>query len=381
MTLEEIKLAEIDAVETRAHEISEENKAELTTEELEARATEAEALEARKKELAAIEADKQETRNAVASGEGTAKKAIEEAKTMDNTITRNSQEYIEAFARYIKSDDATECRALLSENAGGTVAVPDIVYGIVKTAWDKEGIVSRVKKSYLKGNLKVSFERSATGAVIHEEGSPAPAEQTLVLGTVNLVPKSIKKWITISDEALDLSGEAFLEYIYNEIAYHIAKKAADEVVAAIEASPATATATEPAVPAITASTIAVGTIAAALGQLSDEASNPVIIMNKQTWAAFKAVQYANNYAVDPFEGFDVIFNNSIKAFDAATSGETYAIVGDLEQGALMNLPNGEGIKFTFDDKSLAEADLVKVVGRMYAGVGVVASNAFVKIQK
>lgn len=338
-----------------------------------------EELESRK----AAEEKKVEIREAVASGEG---KVIEQAKTeevkkMDINEIRNSKQYIDAYAEYIKSGDATECRALLSENAtNGTVAVPELVYDIVKTAWQREGIMSRVRKSYIRGNLKVGFEISGTDATVHNEGA-AVDEETLVLGTVNLVPASIKKWISISDEALDLSGESFLQYIYDELAYRIAKKAADEMVAKIEACGTVSTATCPSAQVETAATIGLGTIAAAMSKLSDDAANPVVIMNKATWGAFKAVQYAGSYAVDPFEGLDVVFNNTIKAYSAASTGDTYAIVGDLDQGALANFPNGEEITFKYDDMTLATSDLVRVIGRQFVGLGVVAPDAFVKIQK
>ena len=300
---------------------------------------------------------------------------------MDINEIRNSKQYIDAYAEYIKSGDATECRALLSENAtNGTVAVPELVYDIVKTAWQREGIMSRVRKSYIRGNLKVGFEISGTDATVHNEGA-AVDEETLVLGTVNLVPASIKKWISISDEALDLSGESFLQYIYDELAYRIAKKAADEMVAKIEACGTVSTTTCPSAQVETAATIGLGTIAAAMSKLSDDAANPVVIMNKATWGAFKAVQYAGSFAVDPFEGLDVVFNNTIKAYSAASTGDTYAIVGDLDQGALANFPNGEEITFKYDDMTLATSDLVRVIGRQFVGLGVVAPDAFVKIQK
>ena len=294
---------------------------------------------------------------------------------------RNSAEYINAYAEFLKSGDDTECRSLLSENASGTVAVPELVYDITKTAWEREGIVARVRKAYLKGNLKVGFELSATGAVAHTEGSGQVTEETLVLGTVELVAKSLKKWISLSDEILDLRGEAFLNYIYDEITYRIAKKAADELIAKIEACGTASTTNSVAVPKVAASTVGVGTVAQAMAQLSDEAANPVVIMNKATWGTFKAAQYAGSFDADPFEGLEVLFNNSIKAFSAATTGETYAIVGDLEQGALMNFPNGEEINIKFDDLSQADYDLVKVIGRQFVGIGVVAPNAFVKITK
>lgn len=338
-----------------------------------------EELETRKAE----EEKRNDIRAAVASGAGETTMPIinEERKTMTDMEIRNSDAYINAFAEYIKSGDDTECRALLSENASGTVAVPELVYDIVKNAWEREGIMSRVRKAYLKGNLKVGFELSADGAWVHTEGSGAVTTENLVLGTVSIVPESIKKSIQISDEALDLRGEAFLQWVYDELAYRIAKKAADTLVAKIVAAGTASTSTAVGVPAITATTVSMGTIAGAIAQLSDEAANPVIIMNKLTYPVFKSVQYANGYGADPFEGLPVIFNNSLAAHAAATTGVCYAIVGDLGEGALANFPNGEEIQFKMDDVSLADADLVKITGREYVGLGIIGPQSFVKLIK
>lgn len=338
-----------------------------------------EELETRKAE----EEKRNDIRAAVASGAGETTMPIveEERKTMTDIEIRNSDAYINAFAEYIKSGDDTECRALLSENASGTVAVPELVYGIVKTAWEREGIMSRVRKAYLKGNLKVGFELSADPAYVHTEGSGAVTTENLVLGTVSIVPESIKKSIQISDEALDLRGAEFLNWVYSELAYRIAKKAADTLVGKIVAATTASTSTAVGVPAITATTVSMGTIAGAIAQLSDEAANPVIIMNKLTYPVFKSVQYANGYGADPFEGLPVIFNNSLTAHGAATTGVCYAIVGDLGEGALANFPNGEEIGFKFDDTSLADQDLVKITGREFVGLGIVGPKAFVKLIK
>lgn len=308
---------------------------------------------------------------------------IEERRIeVENIEVRNTKEYINAYAEYIKTGDDKACRALLTENAtNGTVAVPELVYEIVKNAWAKEGIMNLVKKTYIRGNLKIGFEISSTGATVHTEAAnSAVSEETLVLGIVNLVPASIKKWISVSDEALDLGGEAFLRYVYDELSYQIAKKAADELVAAIKACDTVSTTTCPSV-AVLSADVAVSTIAQALAKLSDQAANPVIIMNKQTWGAFKTVEYGASYAVDPFEGLPVLFNNSLTAYSAATTGVTYAIVGDLGEGAIANFPNGEEINIKFDDLSKAEYDLVKIIGREYVALGVVAPDAFCQIQK
>ena len=359
--------------------------AELDNEgaDLDALEEEMRSIKAEMEERAAAEAKRNEIRAAVANGAGTVIKTVEkeERKVMTEAEIRNSKEYINAYAEYLKTEDPSECRALLTTNASGTVAIPDMVYDLVKTAWEKEGIMSRVRKAYVKGNLKVGFEISATGAVLHTEGGDAVSEETLVLGTVNLVPTSIKKWISVSDEALDLRGEAFLQYIYDELTYQIAKKAADTVVAKIIACGTESTTTCVSVPVITSTVASVGLIASAIAELSDEAANPVVIMNKSTWGAFKNAQYANKFNADPFEGLDVVFNNTIKSIDAASSGDTFAIVGDLDHGALANFPNGEGIDIKVDETTLMTSDLVRVLGREYVGIGIVAPDAFVKINK
>ena len=380
----EIKDMTMADVEARLAELGAEIDS-ADAERLTALGTELDELNARKSAIIAEAEQRQQILDKIATGsEGETIEKLDQPEERAKEATmefRNTPEYIDAYAQYIKTEDDKELRAIISENGtNGTIPVPEMVYDIVKTAWNRDGITSRVHKAYIKGNLKVGFEISATGATQHAEGV-AVNEETLVLGTVELIPKSIKKWISISDEALDLRGEAFLRYIYDELTYQIAKKAADLVVAGIEACGTESTTTCVGVPVVTATSISLGLVASAIGKLSDEAANPVIMMNKATWAAFKAVQVAGSYGYDPFEGLDVVFNNTIDSFTAATTGDTFAIVGDLAQGALLNFPNGEEMNFKVDDTTLAASDLVRVIGRQFVGIGIVAPDAFVKIQK
>lgn len=375
----EVNEMTIEQVESRMAEIEVELKADDA--DLEALNIEADALINRKSELIAQAAEKRALLDKVATmnKQPVAAKPVEEKKSMTNAEVRASKEYLDAYVNYIKKDDDTECRALLTEIVSGQVPVPTYVEDRVRTAWQKNGLMNLVRKTYVKGILKVAFERSATGAVIHTEGSSAPDQETLTLGVVTLTPASIKKWITISDEAMDLKGEAFLDYIYDEITYQIVKKAQSELIAKVTALTAGATATAPAV-GVTAGSPSVGIVAECLGKLSDEASNPVIVMNKASWSAFKAAQYDANYAIDPFEGLPVHFDNTIPAYTSSTATTvTWMIVGDFGQGAQANFPNGAEVTLKFDDTSLAEADLVKIVGREYVGLGIVADHAFCKV--
>ena len=387
MNLEEMNLEEIQTRKAEINARREAIDAELeTAEDLDALKEEAEALNAEERALneretainKAAEARAKEIAEVMKTGKEVMKP--EGRKTMTNMEIRKSVEYANAWANYIKTGDDSECRALLTENVTGSVPVSTYAEDAVRTAWQRDGIMSRVRKTYLKGNVKIGFEVSSSDAVIHTEASnSAVSEEALVLGVVNLVPQSIKKWISISDEVYDLKGTEFIDYIYDELTYRIAQKAAAALIADIEACGTTSTTGAPGVPKITSTTINVGLVAQGLAQLSGEASNPVVMMNKQTWGAFKAAQAANAHNYDPFEGLPVVFDDSITAFSAATTGVTYAIVGDLGLGAQANFPNGDEIEIKFDDKTLMEKDLIRILGREYVAVKVVAPKAFCKI--
>ena len=179
---------------------------------------------------------------------------------------------------------------------------------------------------------------------------------------------------------MDLRGESFLRYIYDEITYRIAAYAAADIVTAIASNDGVGDATTPA-QSILKEDPAVGTVADAIALLCDAAANPVIICSKGTWAAFKTVQYGAGYAVDVFEGLPVVFNNTLPNVGDASEDDPYMIVGDLNAGVLCNFPNGEEVQVKFDDLSLAEYDLVKIVGRMFVGIGIVGPKCFTIVTK
>lgn len=354
-------------------------EADLDALEQEARAINEE-LETRK----ADEAKRNEIRDAVANGAGETIETIKEEREIPMTINeiRNSKEYVDAFARYIKTGKDEEVRALLTTNAtvsGAYVPVPELVEARIRTAWQKLGIMDLVRKTYAKGILKVGFELSADGALIHNEGTNANAEESLVLGIVSLTPVSIKKWITVSDEAFDMSSEEFLYYIYDEITYRIAKKAQEELISKIVAASTTAASTEVSVAEVDDGAPTVGIVSECIGKLSDEAANPVIVMNKGTWSQFKAAQYAAGYAIDPFEGLPVYFESTLPIYSSTATTGTWLVVGDFGVGAQANFPNGDEITLKFDDLSLAEKDMNKIVGREYVGLGLVADKAFCRV--
>ena len=81
---------------------------------------------------------------------------------MEKTLEeiRSSKEYINAFANYIKTGDDSECRALLTTNVtGGQVPVPQVVEERIRTAWENTGLMDLVRKTYVRGNVKIGSGR------------------------------------------------------------------------------------------------------------------------------------------------------------------------------------------------------------------------------
>ena len=364
--------ADLDALGEEARKLSEESeqlKNEL--EELRKKAEEAE-----------------EARKAVENGAGVTKENMQEEKTMTLEELRSSNEYMDAFSRYLKSAirgqaDDTEVRSLLTTNATaatGYVPVPTLVDDLVRHAWENENILARVKKTGFTGNVKVAFELSADGAYIHSEGSSAPTEEALTLGIVEIKPENIKKWISISDEMMETTGEGFVTYVYQELAYQVMKKLSYEIVGKISGCAYTSNqSNKVGIPKVNKDP-GLTTIAQAVANLSDEAQNLCVIVNPLTKVNFFAAYAAGNFAVDPFQGLPVLTSGKLPAFDTASANDTYAIVGDLS-AMQVNFPAGEGLKLINDPYSLAEKDLLKIVGRVYAGYEVTAPGRLVRLTK
>lgn len=375
---EEIKEYSMEQIEKREAEIKAEidNADASKLEELE---NEHKALEERKAVLVEETEKRRADMKAVIEGAGTVVTKPVEKETRSLESVKASQEYVDAFAEYLKTGSDAECRSLLTDLVdGGSVPTPTVIDDFINTAWERANLVSRVRRTNIKGTAKYPFEYSATGASVHKEGAAAPDEETLVLGTVSVEPEMLKKWITISDEVLALKGQAFLDYVYDEIEERILEAADAAIVAAIKAAPAAATKTAAGVRVLSQSFDAF-TIFAAQAELVAAARNPVAIMNRKTY--FNTFMSLADTAGRPIynvvseNGRPTYYINGVEVIFDNTLDEDELIVGDLN-GIIMNLPDGQEVSFVTDPYSLAEKDLVKIVGKMYAGFGVVRDGYF-----
>lgn len=338
-------------------------------------------LNAQKAELRQAAEAEEKRRSEVADGAGTVIETRKEETRMDLKTTLESCEYIDAYAEYIKTGNDTEVRSLLTVNApsSGTIPVPVYLQEKIETAWESDPILSRVNKTYIRGNIKVPFELSADPAYVHAEGSTAPTEEALTFGLVELKPETVKKWVSFSDEVADMKGQAFLDYIYDELTYRVTRKLADNCVDDITTANASNGSSAIGVPRVDAAP-AITTIPQAVANLGEDAVNLVIIMNRLTEVNFLAAHAAGNFAIDPFAGLTRIYTSHLPAYDTATDNAVYAIVGDL-RGMQVNYPDGDGMVIKYDDLTKKTLDIIEVLGRQYAAHGITKLGRFVNIRK
>lgn len=371
MTKEEIMELNFEQVEERRSAIVEEIET-ADSEALDALNEELDAIEERKAVLKREADEKREAMKEVIKGDGEIVEEVkEEREIMEKIEIRNTPEYLDAWVENLKGRASEEQRALLTTNVSdGTVAVPVYVDDTIHTAWENNEILRRVRKSYYPGNLKVGYEVSATGAAYHTEGGDEVEEEELVLGIVDLIPNMVKKWISVSDEALDMRGEAFVDYVVDEVTDMIIKGVIEMIMGAIFNSTLTQSYTA------AGSALAAADIIGAEGLLSGEASNPVLITTRSNAAALKAAALSAGYAYDPFDGMDVLYYSGTHGGTLPTG--VLGFVADLS-GVQANFPSGEEVKIKIDDLTLATSDLVKIIGRLYVAAGVVAPGKTVKI--
>ena len=372
----------VEELEARQAEIAGMSTEEATTEEIDARAAELEAirdeLQARANAAAKAEAERQ----AVADGAGETREEHKEEKRMEISEIRNSPEYLEAYANYIRTGNDSECRTvLLTKNApaSGQLPVPDMLEDTIKTAWDKNEFLNKIRKTYFRGNLRVPFELTATGAWKHVEGTTGLTEEEITIGIVTLTPHNIKKLVRVTDECVAMGGEEFLRYIYDEVTYRILKELVKEIIDKIDDADTTNGATAIGIPKVKVAP-GVMTLANAATNLSEEATDLCVVLNRLTEAKFNSAYAIGNFAINPFDGFTKVYCSDLPAYDSANENDMYALVGDLK-AIQANYPEGEGIIIKWDDLSEAEDDIVKVVGRQYAGFGVTAPGRLVKLTK
>lgn len=307
-----------------------------------------------------------------------------------------TKEYEQKYADFIRGKiNESEMRASLSTGTDN-IPVPTTMQSYVETAWTKYGKFSQlVKETFVKGLLTIPYEVSADGAVWHDENSVAPTEEKITLGQILLAPKTIKKWISLTDELMAMVADEFLKYVADELVYQIVKALDDAIINRTSSD-------NKGVIGIVGNALTekaevelgFNTINEAIANLNSF-DNLVVAMNPQTF--FKNVMGLKDTTGQPIYrvsadnegkakyfmgGYRVEFTDTLPTYDDATSGEAYAVVGNFADGYRVNYAGGsKGVSTIVDPYTLATEDVVRMVGKLLVAGNVVKPKHFVEIDK
>lgn len=315
-----------------------------------------------------------------------------EARKM-NTSNNNTEvvKFAENLRSAVISGNEKEMRALLTELVEGQAPVATYVQGRVEAVWERLSILNEVSISNYKGILAVPYEVSADPAQFHKEGDPAVEEEELTIGKILLVPIMIKKLLRVSDEVLALTATEFVNYLFDEVIYQvnlllensiISRNAQDGVVGITNAS-----LTKSVTSALTFNAINAG-----IAEL-EEVGDPVVVMNRKTFYAnvmaltdlqerpiFQIATDNAGRARHYINGARVLFTNGLPAYDDASAGTAWAIVGNLKAYKL-NLPESRLPLILMDRYTEADADMNRIIGRILAAGDVVRPKSLAKLVK
>lgn len=365
---------------------------------------EADSLEEEAKELEEQRSTFKAQEERMSLAKSLTKTAIEERKSqMENTNVLETKEYNQLYADMIRGKvDEKEVRNFLKRDdptpglSTGTtnVPIPVIMQGYVETAWYTYGKFSKlVSETFEPAILKIPVETEASGASWHTEGGDAPAEEYITLGQIILQPKMIKKWISLTDELMAMSAEDFLRYVADELVYRVIL-ALDEAiinrtdmnglgVIGIVGNSYTETVSKAisfnVINEAIANLVTFEDLTVAMNPktffenfmgLTDQVGNPI----------FRVVHDNENRPQYYLSGYRVEFTQALPAYNDATAGQAYAVVGNFRRGYRLNYPQGRNVITLVDPYTLATKDLVRMIGRLYVAGNVVKPKHFAELK-
>lgn len=381
---------EVEARELLINEVASE-KANL--EKLEARAEQLkiDAKEAQEREEREFSMDNR------LSSEGIAENVVER-KSIYETI-----EYRDAYFESIKKNDMSIVQRFVSTNdsgtsTGGEVVVPVMIMNEIQDRIMQGGrIASLCKIVSMATLLEIPFVVSTTGASIHIEGSEAPAEEEIELKNIMLNPDFIKKWIGVTDKMEAMSISDFGTWLMKEMVDKILAKLDEQILLGAQTDAVKGITTNTDVLRVndlTAHVLNFNTPNSAVALLDDGTeNNAVIVMNRKTFlnnvmalvdtTGQPIYRIMNDNMGKPsfmFGGYRVVFSNLLPAYDTATTGQVYAVVGDFS-GYLLNTPKGYAVNLERNPYSKMKENIIEYVAKLLVAGDVASPLSFVNVKK
>ena len=289
-----------------------------------------------------------------------------EVKEVKEVPYQSTKEYRSAWVKAIVGKGDAELNAIKEARGLATTSatlVPTYIADRVQTTWERNRLLNEVSIIISSAKLSFPIETANSGAVFHTEGAEAPSEEAITLVDKLLQPMTAKKWISITDELINGSEEAILDYIADEVAYYILKLVADSVVngSLVGGKGVEGIVNSSLADAVSGGALDGTTFYKGLAALVD-VENPTIVLNPSDFYG-KVMGLLDTTGRPIFSAIGTeMFVNGCRVILSSAVPTNKAIVGDLSAYKLEM--EAREPRLIFDPYTSAREDKVNVVGKL-----------------
>lgn len=335
-------------------------------------------------------------------------KAVEKRAKSSKTSKENvysTVAYRNAWAQSVKDGDSSFVKRFLSTTGiapnNGAVLIPTVLADMIETGLRYGGTLAALANvKSIKGLYEVPIQISGDPAGVHVEGQPALPEENIVLGSVKLEPRFLKKWIRATDEIEALAIDDYASWLMEELSDAILMLADERIITGADAQGKGILGIVPNTSSYLVSNLPVvdlkfNTGYSAIGRLDrGMAQGAVAIMNMLTYfdtvmgltdstgqPIARTFMDSNDKPVYLYAGMRVVFSDALAAYSPTLADDTpFMVVGNMA-GYTLNLPNGMNVEIVRDAVSQAELDIIKYVAKLFAAGNVTKKGSFVVLKK
>ena len=335
---------------------------------------------------------------------------VEKRKVDERMTNREEKNVLEtrayelAWVNYIRTNDATEVRELIStqndESAG--VMVPTTLVNKIEDTFRTGGrILALASITSIKGITEHPVAKSRTNPAWHDEtGATEKPEKKIALTSVSIDPQFIAETLRVTRKFENDSVSAFWDWLNAELPDALLRVVDKELLYGAQSgvSGIRGVLTNESslfVATMGTHTLNFNTANTAVSYLDDGAANNVVaVMNKKTFLQnvmglvgtdghpiYQQVATTNlNRPSFFFGGYPVVFTDDMPAYDEATAGLAYMLFGDFT-ALRVNFPNGFAPNLIRDELTQKKKNIIEYLSEIYVGGNIVRPGSFVKVTK
>lgn len=332
----------------------------------------------------------------------TTSRVVERTKDMDENILE-SRSYELAWAKYVKTGDGSEARALLNTQgqAEGGILVPKTLANKIEDTLMTGGrLINLCDTISIKGITEYPVVGKKSDPELHDETGESKKEKDIELLSVMMNPQFVSEILRTTRKFEEDSISAFWDWLMAELPDALRRVIDRKILiggqAAKEGIHGILTNTNAQfVSTLAGHKLNFNTANQAVAKLDDGVEdNVTLVMHRETF--YNDVmgltgtdghpiwkQVSDNITGRPaftVGGYPVVFSKELPAYSSADAGKAYMVAGNFKAMKL-NFPKGMIVRLIRDDITEMQDNIVRYLSEIYVAGNITRLGSFVKVTK